>query len=709
MNPNRMMAAMAAAVLVSAAVATVAFEPAQAAPSMPAVEQRSLTTLPTPAPTPSPVQMDASPAPAEVQLGTPPVTAENFVTPPLPGPKGRAPATGVGSGLTAQSFSLARSGDIKVTLVTVQLSDKSATDTAAISLSAANAAIVTASNYWKTMSNNRLSLSVGATRTGVKSAALSTQSYSQIMDTVSRELGWVTNPYTALVVFIPTPLLSSNAYGAGWSAPSGVSGRVLMPLPGNLTNSVLSHEFGHVFGLMHSDSLECTDGASDVATNSDGTFADSNCSIREYGNTGDLMGVSQISQPTISSSLWQYGGFGRGDEILDAGKVTDSRSFTLTAWAGTAANRAVKFTDPISGEVYYLELRLPIGYDAATAVGGNRGVNIVQNGGLTAASSIILMPSTKPYAGYYSQNSAWQAGQTFTTHAGTRVSIDWISNTAAGVTIESTAAVASRAMAPVAVANTSLGNATSGVICGLRNGGCYQDYQGGAIIWSPTTGAQPSTGAIRSRWGALNFVDGPMGYPTSDLNCGLPGGGCYQDYQGGAIIWSPATGAHPSTGPTRTAWAKTGFLDGVLAYPTSDLICGQPGGGCYQTYQGGTIAWSPTTGAHPLSGSVGTTWTNNGALTGTLAYPTSDVNCGQPGGGCYQDFQGGAIIWSPATGAQPSVKGPIRDFWAKTGFLTGPFGYPTTPQTCNPAGDLCSQQFTGGRITWTPTLGAYRN
>ena len=345
-----------------------------------------------------------------------------FETPPPAGGKGKVPAAGIAT----EAFSLARKGDIKVSLVTVQLSDKSEAETNTMSLASANTAIEMASSYWKTMSNNRLSISVASTRTGVKSSAASWQSYTQIMETVTRELGWVSNPYTALVVFVAAPTLSSGAYGAGWST-NGISGRVLMPRPGSLTNSVITHEFGHLLGLMHADSLQCGSGATDVASRSDGTFADSSCSIREYGDTMDLMGASQTSQPTISSSLWQFGGFGRGDEIFDAGTVGDRRSFTLTAWAGTAPNRAVKFRDPISGEVYYLELRLPVGYDTATAVGGNRGVKIVQNGGATAASSIILMPNSKPFSGYYSHQHAWQAGQVFTTHAGTRVSIDWIS------------------------------------------------------------------------------------------------------------------------------------------------------------------------------------------------------------------------------------------------------------------------------------------
>ncbi|MGX9900419.1 LGFP repeat-containing protein [Arthrobacter sp. SA17] len=61
----------------------------------------------------------------------------------------------------------------------------------------------------------------------------------------------------------------------------------------------------------------------------------------------------------------------------------------------------------------------------------------------------------------------------------------------------------------------------------------------------------------------------------------------------------------------------------------------------------------------------------------------------------------------PTTGAQTSLNGPIRTLWQQTGYETGRLGYPTSPQTCNQTADTCTQQFTGGKITWTPTRGAY--
>ncbi|WP_041652155.1 GH25 family lysozyme [Pseudarthrobacter phenanthrenivorans] len=265
---------------------------------------------------------------------------------------------------------------------------------------------------------------------------------------------------------------------------------------------------------------------------------------------------------------------------------------------------------------------------------------------------------------------------------------------------------ATQAISAAASAAPSLGAATSAIVCGQPGGGCYQDYQGGAIIWSPTTGAHPTSGDVRAAWARTGFLTGPLGYPTSDVVCGQPGGGCYQDYQGGAIIWSPTTGAHPTSGDVRAAWARTGFLTGPLGYPTSDVVCGQPGGGCYQDYQGGAIIWSPTTGAHPTSGPTRTAWGKTGFVTGPMGYPTSDVVCGLPQSGCYQDYQGGAIIWSPTTGAHPT-SGPTRTAWGKTGFITGPMGYPTGDLTCGLPQSGCYQDYQGGAIIWSPTTGAH--
>ncbi|XTR50958.1 LGFP repeat-containing protein [Pseudarthrobacter sp. So.54] len=129
---------------------------------------------------------------------------------------------------------------------------------------------------------------------------------------------------------------------------------------------------------------------------------------------------------------------------------------------------------------------------------------------------------------------------------------------------------------------------------GSKNRGSYQCYAVGCILYSPASGARLTKGAIRSAWAKTGFENGLLGYPVTDEVTGLRSGGVYQNYQNGAIIWSPRTGGFVSFGGIRSLWAKTGFENGKLGYPTSNEYVTGRGGAVAQNYQGGVIRWSPT-------------------------------------------------------------------------------------------------------------------
>ena len=344
------------------------------------------------------------------------------------------PAAFAMGGAASMAPAAARAGDIKVTLVRASVEG----NRSLVNMDSARQSIANSSAYWKAMSNNRLSMSVYGTLDHY-SAARSTDDYATMMNTIAREIQWRDSPYTALVVFVPTPDLRSGGYGGilggGWTV-GGTAGRILMPAPSSFTNNVVTHEFGHLLGLLHANSLQCTNGRTDVGSSVADRWNDGACTSREYGDTADLMGYAQYAMPVINSLFWDRGAFGRGDEVYDAGRPSGLSTFTLRPWAGTSAHRALKFTDS-SGETYYLELRLPVANDVVTAVGGNRGVKIVKAdlANTWALNSVVIGPSTRPFAGYTNPNSAWQAGQTFTTHTGTVVKVNWISGDAASVTI----------------------------------------------------------------------------------------------------------------------------------------------------------------------------------------------------------------------------------------------------------------------------------
>jgi D-alanyl-D-alanine carboxypeptidase len=204
----------------------------------------------------------------------------------------------------------------------------------------------------------------------------------------------------------------------------------------------------------------------------------------------------------------------------------------------------------------------------------------------------------------------------------------------------------------------TLGGAIGAEKCGLTGGGCYQDYHGGQIHWTPSTGARATWGAIGAVWRQQGWEQGSLGYAVSDEVCGLVRSGCYQSFQGGQVHWSPASGAQQTRwGAIRNRWAGAGFESGPLGYPVAAERCSLAANGCYQAFQSGQIHWAPGIGAYATGGSIDYVWGTLGWENGRLGYPVTDEVC--PGdGSCSQDFQGGTLTWRQSTGVTVSYYQP---------------------------------------------------
>ena len=253
---------------------------------------------------------------------------------------------------------------------------------------------------------------------------------------------------------------------------------------------------------------------------------------------------------------------------------------------------------------------------------------------------------------------------------------------------------------------SNLGKQTSRQICGLKNDGCYQTFQYGVIYWTEATGAWETRGGIYGRYREVGLEHGPYGYPTSGEICGLKNGGCYQQFEHGRVYWSPASNAYDIRGPIQDRWSKLGAEKSFMGYPTSGETCGLKNGGCYQVFQNGSIYWTPETNAYDVHGGILAHYFKVKLENGKMGYPTSGETCGLKNGGCYQVFQNGSIYWTPVLNGIETY-GEIEDRWMKIGSENGFYGYPTSGIICGLVRDGCYQVFQNGVIYYSPGSGAW--
>jgi uncharacterized protein with LGFP repeats len=202
-----------------------------------------------------------------------------------------------------------------------------------------------------------------------------------------------------------------------------------------------------------------------------------------------------------------------------------------------------------------------------------------------------------------------------------------------------------------------------------------QTFQGGAI-YTTDTGTRAVTAAFRTALGAVGSAWN-FGFPTSDRTATPDGRGTYQHFGGGSVYSTGTTGTHALPMVFRKTWAGTGWERGPLGYPTTDMTTTPDGLGQFVHFEGGSVYSTRATGAHVLRGPVRDAWAAVGWERGVLGYPTTDVTVTPDKKGAYAYFQGGAVYWSPTTGARV-LRGAVLDAWAGTGWEQGALGYPTS-------------------------------
>ncbi len=235
------------------------------------------------------------------------------------------------------------------------------------------------------------------------------------------------------------------------------------------------------------------------------------------------------------------------------------------------------------------------------------------------------------------------------------------------------------------------------------------------IFWTPDNGAWVVRGAINAAWDKLGGSAGTLGVPTADES--WKGDVVSQPFTGGEVSWNSKTKAF-STTPADLAGQLTGLDvpgDATTAIAAARRAAGGPqgplgdeqgaqykvGDGVAQNFAGGTIFYSAASGAHAVTGDVLAKYRAAGGPQGDLGFPASNETDGgiSPTSrvATFAAADNPTIFWTPDHGAF-IVRGAMNAAWAKLGGATGKLGAPTADQTAN--GDVTSQKFTGGSISW---------
>ena len=243
------------------------------------------------------------------------------------------------------------------------------------------------------------------------------------------------------------------------------------------------------------------------------------------------------------------------------------------------------------------------------------------------------------------------------------------------------------------------------------------------IYWTADHGAFVVRGAINAAWDKLGSSGGALGVPIGDET--FDGELATQAFSGGKVSWNRLTKAFTTVPPDlagkltdlqvpvdptadiNMAWRAAGGPSGPLGAKQGDQY---PAGndGLAQNFAGGKIFFSPASGANAIEADILTKYESLGGPGGDLGFPiANETDGGLKTASKISTFSAvdkPAIFWTADHGAFV-VRGAIKAAWDKLLGATGKLGAPLGDQTV--IKDVVTQKFTGGQIAWNKTKNTF--
>lgn len=195
--------------------------------------------------------------------------------------------------------------------------------------------------------------------------------------------------------------------------------------------------------------------------------------------------------------------------------------------------------------------------------------------------------------------------------------------------------------------SAALGARQSEAVRSTDNGGGFGQTFANGSVYSSAAGTFRVQGAVRDFYWRMNGSSGALGWPASEWNAGASGRPGSQTFQKGTLYYDGKS-VYIGDPAIEQIWWSTGAAGGPLGQKTSGvMVIPQNGGGRGQAFQGGSV-YASAAGAFAVSGGVLTTYFSLGGSAGALGWPTAAATCSN--GTCVQTFQTGTITYSPSTG-----------------------------------------------------------
>lgn len=179
------------------------------------------------------------------------------------------------------------------------------------------------------------------------------------------------------------------------------------------------------------------------------------------------------------------------------------------------------------------------------------------------------------------------------------------------------------------------------------NDGVMQEFCGGEIYWTSTTGAWDVHGAILKKWKKDGSENSYLGYPISREQKDAYGY-TFQNFERGRIYWGTNVGIWELKDFSLDYWLELGMTASILGTPSDSGQCGLLRNSCYQMFNGGRIYWTSENGTHSIHGGILERWIKEGLEWKKLGFPISDEI--YEDNLTYQIFEGGRIYWNDKKG-----------------------------------------------------------